>query len=278
MVSRRTDRLLNKITHHTNIYQPFTKYISGEKYPLQDGDKLGTLVKLKYRNKYISDINHISPNPNEYQYPDEFEFTPTPYKDGIFVGDIIEQDFILLRCDLTEPYFMIAMSDDYVAMIVGDSRNYMDIVHKYPKQIEEYLGLLVQDHYYPSTYITSVVLACDSMEPGNSIIAEFYANAERSDYVRFVTDSELESIVMDRYDADGSKNYNGKDPNPHTGLEYIDLDGWKPDYGEETLGIIANGGYPDPLRDMYRKDILSREEVLELRRRILSERIIYGTN
>ena len=137
MVSRRTDRLLNKITHHTNIYQPFTKYISGEKYPLQDGDKLGTLVKLKYRNKYISDINHISPNPNEYQYPDEFEFTPTPYKDGIFVGDIIEQDFILLRCDLTEPYFMIAMSDDYVAMIVGDSRNYMDIVHKYPKQIDK---------------------------------------------------------------------------------------------------------------------------------------------
>ena len=271
MVSRRTDRLFHKMTHHTNLHQPFTKYISGTLYPAQDSEKLGRMEKLKYRNKYIPDVNHISESPDEYEVyigNDEFD------------GNIIEQDFIILRCDLTEPYLMIAMSDDYVAMIVSTSKKsndeyiYQNIVHEYPKQIEEYLGLLVTNHYFPDTFITSVVLSCDSMEPCNSIIAELY----NGEYVRFVTDFEVESIVMDRYDPDGLRDYNGKDAEGNIGPIYIDLDGLKPDYGHETLGTDANGGYPNPIQDIYRTDILSREEVLELRGRLLRERKIYGAD
>lgn len=278
MVSRRTDRLFHKMTHHTNISQPFSKYLSGLKYPMQPGTELGRPVTLKYRNKYIPNISYISESS-----PDKQQFDPTPYEDKTFVGDIIEQEFILLRCDMTEPYIMIAITDDYTAMIVGDSRDYKNTVYEYPKQIEEYLGLAVINQYFgsPNT-LNAVVLSCDSMEPCQSIIAEFYAGYDpsgqeyRTDYVRFVLESEVQSVVMDRYDADGLRDYNGKDVEGNIGLLYIDLDGFKPDYGTETMSVDANGGYPNPLQDMYRTGILSREEVLELRGRILTEKRIYG--
>ena len=268
MVSRRTNRLLNKISHHTNIYQPFSKYISGELYPTQDRTKLGKLVSLKYINKYKSDIKHISDS------PDIYEFTPEPYIDGVFVGNIITQDFIVLRYDITEPYYMIAISDDYNAMIVGDSRNYENVVHKYPQQLEEYLGLMVINHYCPSTYIRSVVLACDSTEPCNSVIAEFYADSERSDYVRFIIDTEVESIILDRYDPDRLRDYNGRGPLDNS-FYYLDINGFGV-RNQQSAFINVNGGYPDPLQDMYRTDILNKEEVIELRKRLLAERIIYG--
>ena len=279
MVSRRTDRLFHKMTHHTNISQPFSKYLSGLKYPMQPGTELGRPVTLKYRNKYIPNISYISDSS-----PDKQQYDPTPYEGDTFVGDILEQEFILLRCDKTEPYVMIAITDDYTAMVVGDSRDYKDIIYEYPKQIEEYLGLAVINQYYetPDVQLKAVVLSCDSMEPCQSIIAEFYAGYDpsgqeyRTDYVRFVLESEVQSVVMDRYDADGLRDYNGKDAEGNIGLLYIDLDGFKPDYGTHSMSVDANGGYPNPLQDMYRTGILSREEVLELRGRILTEKRIYG--
>lgn len=275
MVSRRTDRLLHKITHHTNKYQPYNKYLSGDKYPKQDGLKLGRPVTLKYRNKYIPNIDHISETS-----PDKQQFDPTPYEDdGIFVGDIIEQEFILLRYDIEEPYRMIAISDDYIGMIVGDSRDNFDTkVYEYPKQIEEFLGLLVTNQYLetPDIQLKAVVLSCDSMEPCNAIIAEFYADINRNDYVRFVTESEVQSIVMDRYDADGLRDYNAEYPDDDGRLIYINLDGVSPLSEGQPITVDANGGPADALKDMYRTDILTREEVLELRGRILTEKRIYG--
>ena len=53
MVSRRTDKLLHKITHHTNLEQPYNQYITGYKYPQQDVEKLGTTIQMKYRNRYV---------------------------------------------------------------------------------------------------------------------------------------------------------------------------------------------------------------------------------
>ena len=279
MVSRRTDRLFHKMTHHTNISQPFSKYLSGLKYPSQPGTELGRPVTLKYRNKYLPNISHISDSS-----PDKQQFDPTPYEGDDFVGDIIEQEFILLRCDQTEPYVMIAITDDYIGMVVGDSRNYKDTIYEYPKQIEEYLGLAVINQYYetPDVQLKAVVLSCDSMEPCQSIIAEFYSGYDpsgheyRNDYVRFVLESEVQSVVMDRYDAYGLRDYNGKDAEGNIGFIYIDLNGLRPGNEGEPITRDANGGYPDPLQDLYRTDILSREEVLELRGRILTERRIYG--
>ena len=55
MVSRRTDRLLHKITHHTNKTYPYDKNISGFDYPIQDYEILGREITLRYKNRYIPD-------------------------------------------------------------------------------------------------------------------------------------------------------------------------------------------------------------------------------
>ena len=279
MVSRRKDKLFHKMTHHTNVSQPYSKYISGIKYPSQPSSKLGRPVTLKYRNKYIADTIYDEYTINEERY------NIRPYTDTER-NDIIEQDFILLRCDETEPYVMIAIADNYTAMIVGDSRDYEDKVHLYPKQIEEFLGLAVIDQYIESLdiQINSVVLSCDSIEPCNSIIAEFYSGYDpshseyRNDYVRFVLESEVQSVVMDKYDIDGLRDYNGKDPEGNIGLIYVDLNGLKPSNEGERITRDANGGYPNPLQDVYRFGILSKDEVFDLRSRILNDRRIYGCN
>ena len=57
MVSRRTDKLLHLITHHTNLEQPYNENISGENYPAQDSERVGRTVTLKYKNKiYEEDL------------------------------------------------------------------------------------------------------------------------------------------------------------------------------------------------------------------------------
>jgi uncharacterized protein YjdB len=271
MVSRRTDRLLHKITHHTNLEQPYDKNISGIIYPAQDADKLGRTVTLRYKNRYIPDSNHINDSS-----PDRYEPGPGYIdEEGNIIKDIYEDEFIVLRCDLTAPFKALFLSVDYKIMLVGDSRTYQDVVLKYPKQIEEYIGLYLIDQYFETPFVNlnGVLLSCDSSEPGNGIIAEFYMN----NTVRFLLDYEVQAVVLDRYDPDGERDYNGMDPEDHP-FVYIDLNGKFPRNEGEPITIDADGGYPDPLADMYRKDILTLEEVCELRGRIITERQIYGSH
>ena len=271
MVSRRTDRLLHKITHHTNLEQPFSNNISGIKYPAQDADMLGRMVTLKYKNRYIPDVKHIND-----MSPDRYEPGPGIVdEEGNLIEDIYEDEFIVLRCDLTAPFKALFLSSDYKIMLVGDSRTYNDVILKYPKQIEEYIGLYMYDQYFdtPEIQYKSVLLSCDSSEPGYGIVAEFYPD----NCVRFLLDHEVQCVVLDRYDADGDRDYNGMDPEDHP-FVYIDLDGKFPRNEGEVITIDADGGYPDPLADMYRRDILTLEEVCELRGRIITERQIYGSH
>ena len=279
MVSRRTDRLLHKITHHTNKAYPYDKNISGFDYPIQDSEILGREITLRYKNRYIPD-KKVSKDEEGYVGPDTFEEND----DNDNIDNIYENDFIILRCDQAPPYRFIGISVDYTVILVGDSRTYdnEDIVFKYPKQFEEYLGLYLINEYTDSEQfgevppdqiqrLRGVVLSCDSMEPGESVIAEFYDHNK----TRFILESEVQSVVMDRYDSDGERDYNGLDPEDH-GLVYINIDGKFATSEGESIYLDANGGYPDPLADMYRKDILSQEEVCELRGRIIEEREIFG--
>lgn len=271
MVSRRTDRLLHKITHHTNLEQPYSENISGNKYPAQDADKLGRTVTLRYKNRYIPDTTHIN-----NMSPDRYEPGPGIVdEEGNLIKDIYEDEFIILRCDLTPPFKALFLSVDYKIMLVGDSRTYEDVVLKYPKQIEEYIGLFMYNQYFdtPEMQFKSVLLSCDSSEPGYGIIAEFYPD----NYVRFLLDHEVQSVVLDRYDADGERDFDGIDPEDHQ-LVYIDLNGKFPRNDGESITIDSDGGYPDPLADMYRRDILTLKEVCELRGRIITERQIYGSH
>jgi len=254
MVSRRTDRLLHKLTHHTNIEQPYSKYISGRKYPAQDIVMLGSIVRLRYKNRYIPDV----------VYHDGYE----QYTDN----NIYRGSFKVLRFDIEEPFKMIAVKDDYSIMITADSRTYEDVVHIYSKQIEPYLGLYMHDQYFdtPDVIIKAVLLRCDCTEPLNDIIAELYLN----NTVRFVTGEEVQSIVMDRYDIDGVRDYNAMDPEEHS-FVYVDLNGKFATSEGESITVDADGGYPDPLADMYRRDILSFDELYDLRERIITERDLY---
>ena len=266
MVSRRTDRLLHKITHHTNLEQPYDKNISGIIYPAQDADLLGRTVTLRYKNRYLPESDRIF----DEMAPDRYD-DPTMTDEDV---NIHEAEFIVLRCDLSEPFRAIFLSVDYTIMLVGDSRTYQDNVLKYPKQIEEYIGLYLIDQYFetPFIHLNGVVLSCDSSEPGNGIIAEFYAD----NTVRFLLDYEVQAVVLDRYDPDGERDYNGMDPEDHP-FVYINLDGKFARNEGEDITINADGGYPDPLADMYRRDILTLKEVCELRSRIIHERRIYGS-
>lgn len=276
MVSRRSDRLLYKITHHTNLARPYDKNISGLRFPAQDSEKLGREITLRYVNKYI---------PEKIEEDnDEFESSEENIEEEN-INTIYENDFIIVRCDQSPPYRFIGISVDYTVILVGDSRTYddEDLVFKYPKQIEEYLGLYLTNEYVENPIeigeappdqiqkLRGVVLSCDSTEPCNCVIAEFYEGNK----TRFLLESEVLSVVMDRYDPDGERDYDGIDPEDH-GLVFIDLNGKFATSEGESIYLDANGGYPDPLADMYRKDILSPEEVCELRRRIIEEREIFG--
>jgi uncharacterized protein YjdB len=261
MVSRRTDRLLHMITHHTNLEQPFNPNISGNNYPAQNTEKLGRTIKLKYRNRYIPDI--IKGGDIEIVQRNEDDELDTIYR----------SEFIILRCDLISPYKVIFLSIDHSVMLVGDSRTYEnpDIVFKYPKQMEELIGAYVNNQYIdtPDVRTRAVVLSCDSTEPCNAIIAEFYID----NTVRFLLETEVQSIIMERHPLE-NRDYNGADPDDT--IERIDINGGSFVIFDNTF-IDVNGGFPDLLGDMLTRDALSFEEICKLRQKIIEERIIFGS-
>lgn len=271
MVSRRTDRLLNSITHHTNLEHPYSNDISSIIFPAQNSNKLGRTVKLRYVNRYIPDVNYTDDTS-----PEEYESSMIiDNENDELIRNIFEDEFIIIRYDLSSPFKIIFLSVDYKVMLIGDSRTYNDSnrVFKYPKQIEEYIGLYMNNRYSDSEITRSVLFSCDSTEPGYSIIAEFYID----NTVRFLLDTEVESVVFERYELK-NRDFNGMDPEDHES-EYtlIDLNGKYPSSEGEPIYINADGGYPDPLQDMYRKDILTPEEVCKLRGKIITERRIWGS-
>lgn len=265
MVSRRTDKLLYKLTHHTNYARPHSEYVTGSKYPEQNQGILGTTITLRYKTMYKSDVNHIN-NTSPDKYSPE--------------SNIFEGEFIIVRFDLTPPNKFIGISRDYKVILVGNSNdsleNIQNKIYEYPLQLNEYIGLyLINKYYYYSNstdivQTNAVVLSCDNGEPCHTVIAEFWSENK----TRFLLGDEVDSIVLDRYDEDGERDFTGKDAGDH-GRVYIDLNG---DYANAAPPITrdADAGYADPLRDLYRKDILTLKEVCKLRRRILIERQIYG--
>ena len=262
MVSRRKDKLLHKISHHTNVTMPHSDYVTGSKYPEQNQDILGTTITLRYRTMYRFRNTHDNDDS-----PDKYELT-----------DIIEGEFIVVRFDIEEPKKIIAISRDYKVILVGDSDNYENQILEYPIQLQELIGLYVIDDYFEKPdriQVKSVVLSCDNGEPCHTVIAEFYSDTRYQNAVRFILGDEVRSIVLEKYDPDGLRDYNGIDALNH-GLVYIDLNGKFAGNEGELITVDADAGHADPLEDLYRRDILSLPEIIQLRRRILIERRIYG--
>ena len=259
MVSRRTDRMLHDMTHHTNLSVPYSDYISAVNYPIQNREKLGTNVILKYRNMYHHGYGFHHDGPETYEQDDGI-------RKGIFT---------IVRFDLTEPYRFIAVSLDGSVIIISKTDIYEEQITDYPIQLDEFIGLFVTEKYIqnPESEIKAVTLRVDNGEPCYTLLAELYSGNR----VRFVLGDEVQSIVNEKYDPEGTSIYDGMDPTNYP-LAYIDINGKSPLDEGSIISMDIDGKYPDPLEYLYRTDILTPDEVRELRIKIIKERIIYGSD
>lgn len=171
------DILLHKRTHHTNLSVPFSNYISPIIFPEQDIDLLDTIIPVRYRNMYITDM--------EYSGPDKLD----PH-------DIYTVNCRIIRCDKAEPFRMIVISIDYKFIFVMDSRYYKEQVPQYPIQLTEFIGVN-HNNQYPGIIpeVKSITLRVDNGEPCYSVLAEFISD----DTIRFLIGDECFSKLIDQH-------------------------------------------------------------------------------
>lgn len=256
MVEQLKDDLLHHRTRHTNLMVPYSDYVKGDKFPIQDLNLLDTYVDIRFRNMYKVEL------PEEYLSKQE-KLDPR---------DIYTAHCRVLRCDSTEPYRMICISDTYEFIFVTDSRYWQETVVQYPIQFNEFIGIKVFDQYVGEIpEIKGVTLRVDNGEPCYSVIIEFLADNQ----VRFVIGDECFSKLYDYYGEDND--YDGRDsvdyPEP-----FKDLDGGHvPKITSITQFIIVDGGSADLLKNIY-NEAKTTEEIIEMRKQILEGKVLYANS
>ena len=254
MPQQLSDDLLHLRTRHTNLMVPFSKYITATEFPEQNTELLNTIVSLNYRNMYVV-------NKDELTGPEIYE-----EENGVHTAD-----FLVLRCDIVEPFVMIGVTPDCSLFLVTDSRKYSEIITIYPKQLNEYIGLLMHDQY-PGIIpeIKAVTLRVDNGEPCYTILMEFLEDNQ----VRFLLGDECFTKLIDWYDPLGLNDWNGKDAVDHP-EEFRDADGGL----AETLNIPyinIDGGAADIFKYIFR-DAKSDQDVIEIRKLAMKGKILYGS-
>lgn len=258
-VQQLSDVLLHKETHHTNLSVPFCKHITVETFPEQNGELLGTFVKLKYRNGYIADEK-------EYSGPDKFD----PH-------DVYEDEFYIVRCDISEPYRMIGISKDYSIILVTDSNDY-EKVTRYPVQLDNFIGISVYNQY-PGIIpeVKGVTLRVDNGELCYSVIIELLSD----NVVRFLIGDECFSKISDYYDPKDLNDYNARNATDYHkkpyNESYVNVDGGDETISPKIYGLMVNGGPADHLGEIY-NGYKTREEIAELVKNIMEGKTIYGIN
>ena len=264
MVTKRKLKYLHKLAHHTNLENPYSKYVSASIFPQQDSSKLGEVIELKYKN--MNDAAEFIATGEEGKYP--------WYDYGEFDPHIKTGQFTIVRFDLSEPYRFIAISLDGDVIVVSSTYDdkYLEEITEYSIQYEEFNGLNITDKYNltPEAEINAISVRVDNGEPCYSVLAELLPN----NYIRFVIGDEVTSIVNEVYDP---TIYDGLDARDYA-LSYIDLDGTRPDDRGQTVTIDVDGKGPDLLKYLYKYESLSRVETAELRLTLLKERTLYGTS
>lgn len=178
MVKQLKDPLLHNFTKH-NVNIQFNKYFNTTSFPAQDIYLLGSYVYLRFRDYYtLESYGNIEADENYY---------------------IREKRCRVVRCDIAEPFKMICISEDYLQIIVCDSRNYDLPIHVYPLQMTEYVGLKCFDQYITEyNEIKAFTLRVDDGEPCEAVIVEYLDN----DMVRFVLEDECFTKLYDLYDSE----------------------------------------------------------------------------
>lgn len=154
------DVLLHKMTKHTNLSIPYSDFVHGTKLPEQNTDLLNTILTLKYKN--------------DYNVPTELPGPEKHYDDFYTL-----KNFRILRCDKTEPFKMVGITEDYEIIVVLDSRNYENEVPRYAIQATQYIGISCKDQYVTLLEdIESYTLRVDESEPCLAVIAEYISEEE----------------------------------------------------------------------------------------------------
>ena len=254
MVQQLKDDLLHKRTRHTNLFVPHCEHVGANKFPTQNTALLDTYVTIKFRNMYKVEVEDIIG-------PDLHD----PH-------DIFEANCRVVRCDISEPYRMIGITDDCQFILVTDSRYWETMVVQYPIQFNEFCGIKVQDQYVAQhNWINAVTLRVDNGEPCYSVIVEYLED----DYIRFVLGDECFSKLIDYFGLPDN-DYDNRDPIEYN-EQYVDLDGSLADDSNIIQFMMIDGGYPDLLKEIYtmaRTDL----EIVEMRKLAIKEKKIYGVN
>lgn len=166
MTLRSQDKILHEWTKHTNLLIPYSDFVSYNKFPVQNDLLLNSTVEIKYRNMYIVDGDNL--------------------EDKVFTAKCK-----VVRADLVVPYIMICISLDYQQIFVTDTRNYESFIARYPIQLDDFIGIELEDQYIGSLdRIHGITLRVDNGEPCYSVILETF-----EDSYRFVLGDECQSIM-----------------------------------------------------------------------------------
>ena len=170
MIMRLNDYLHRK-TKHTNLSIPYSCYITKNNFPQQHPVLLNNIVKIKYRDMLFPDYD-------EAREP---------------VYNIFETNCKVVRCDIVEPFVMICVSSDYKFIFVTDYRYFEDTCVKYPIQIDEFIGIKLENKYSSGSN-NAVLLRTDYGEPCYSVIMEYLENGK----IRFLLGDECISKCKDK--------------------------------------------------------------------------------
>lgn len=178
---------------HTVKQTPYSNYTNGQTYPEQD-------LRVVGKYKYLTINDHMICD-NIDKPDEEWYLNPGPVDKVEY--NIYKERFFILRCDLTKPYKMIAISLNGKHVVVADSKTYT----KYPLisagQIVNYCCIAVKDHYMKEkNEVDAVAISCNSTEPTESVFIEFDPEGI---YYRVVLDSEVWAVLNDDYDYQKEK-------------------------------------------------------------------------
>lgn len=213
-----SDTLLFKKARLTNTTLPHSDIIDRETYPQQINGLPGSTVSVKVNTHYKCNIESALEEPasiekdgevislrpeDDLQFLTKRELTGPDFVD---IKDYWEEEFLVLRADLVEPYVFIGISTNYSTVIVGSTKmndqyhyDFLDNVYTYPVQANEYFNLVMLTHYMNDQFIDdfyydAIALRVDSTDPALAVIMEYIDD----DNVRFILTDEV--IVIDVFD------------------------------------------------------------------------------
>ena len=191
-------------------------------FPKQNTELLNTEVTLQYRNRnhwedvevldYPATIKDESGRliPSRPEDDEEFQDRSGEGPDYEDDYDYIHTGvFRIVRADVEKPYTLIAVKDDYTAVVVSSSEpidggyKFQSIISVYNLQREDLLAVRTVQIYDEKSYAEprelpeGVVFRVDSVDPNRSVIMELLPAKYGTRLVRFVTGDEvLSDIIM----------------------------------------------------------------------------------